>query len=349
MSACNHAFEERDPAEETASGDQPRARPLQKRAGPQHREMACLPRGRIMIRRRTPLRQDVDEQPIGGRLAAPPAHPELVRDRGQIHERAFAPDVVAGLAPQLAPQFLDRSTMAQHVHFEPAFVRRRVQAAQVAAGPLTSARTWDPCPPGARSGMAARRDNRSRPRRKQVCRSPPPDWIETTSTCSPPAPMAFSIGPVSIAGELMPASGAACRAIGASHGARTSGRVIALNSTRSSRPALRFPPQPRRMDVARVRERPSRPGAKQRAAIPGEHVGDGLLTKVFHHVGEKAGDVVREPFEVAGEPREPLLVRFERERVEQLRPAPVVHGQPGARYDECPPRRHQMPSPVMRS
>ena len=55
---------------------------------------------------------------------------------------------------------------------------------------------------------------------------------------------------------------------------------------------------------------------------------DGLLSELFlHDVGDDAGDVVREPLEIARELRQALLVRIERERVEQLRSVPVVRGQ----------------------
>ena len=104
------------------------------------------------------------------------------------------------------------------------------------------------------------------------------------------------------------------------------------------------------MQVARAGERPGRPGTKQRSAFPREYVRDRLFAEFFfHHVGEDAGDVVREPLQIVRKLREPILVRIERERIEQLRAVPVVRGQAGARYDEDAPRRHQTSIAAIRS
>ena len=119
-------------------------------------------------------------------------------------------------------------------------------------------------------------------------------------------------------------------------------------------PAVRLPPQHHRVDVAHLTECSGRLGTQQCTAVPTEHVRDRLLAELFlHHVGDDVGEVVREVIEIQRELREPLLVRLERERIERLRqvpqPTPMMHGQPGARYDEYAPRRHQMPAPAMRS
>ena len=115
-------------------------------------------------------------------------------------------------------------------------------------------------------------------------------------------------------------------------------------------PAVRLASEPRRVQVARAGEGPGRPRAKQRTAFPGEHVRDRLLAELLlHHVGDDVGDFVREPLQVARELDASAFVRFERERAEQLRAVPVVHGQPRARDDEDAPRRHQMPIVAIRS
>ena len=349
MPAGDHTFEERGAAEEAAPGDQPRARGVEERAGAQHRETPCLRGRRVVVRRRTPLRQDVDEQPIGDGLAAPPAHPQLARDRGQIHERALAPDVAAGIAPQLAPQFVERLAMAQHVHFEPAFVRRRVQAVQVAAGPLHLCEDVGSEPAGNEAGHGGEARHPEPPAPEAGLPEPSAGLQRDHQHVPAPGSDRLQHRPGehrrrADAGQWnpLPRHRREPRVEDLGAGDRAEQHPVVT-------PAPRLPPQPDRTDVARVRERPGGPGAKQRAPVPGEHVGDGLLAKVLHHVGDEAGDVGREPAEVAGEPRDPLLVRVERERVEQRRAAPVVHGQPVAGDDECPPRRHQMPSPVMRS
>ena len=115
-------------------------------------------------------------------------------------------------------------------------------------------------------------------------------------------------------------------------------------------PAARRPAEARRMDVARVGKQPGRLRAQQRAAVPPEHVGNRRLAKLLlHHAGDDVRDLVRTAFEVAREPREPRLVRAEREGFEQLPPFPVVHGQPGVRDEEDAPRGHQIPISAMRS
>ena len=239
--------------------------------------------------------------------------------------------------------------MAQHMHFEPAFVRLRVQAAQVAAGALHLGEDMVSVPVGGRVGHGGE------------ARHPEPPAPEA-GLAEPPAGLerdhqhVLALGPDRLEhrpGEHGGGADAGQRNRVPRHRRKPRDEDFGAGDRAEQHtivtPAFPLPTRRHRVDVARVRERPGRSGAKQRAAVPGKRMGNGLLPKVLHHVGDEAGDVTREPCKVASEPREPFLVRVERERIEERRSVPVVHGQPASRYDEGPPVRHQMPSPVTRS
>ena len=258
--------------------------------------------------------------------------------------------LIAGVAPQLAPQRVERLAVAQHMDFETLVAGPRAQRAQIAAGSLDLGQNVGLVPPGGRIGHGGE----SREVEPSV---PEAGLTEPAAGLERDHQQVLATGFDGLQHRPGEHRGRADAGQGNSmprHRREPEGEHFGAGDRTEKHafvpPATRIPPQPRRVEVARAGERAGRLAANQRATFPGEYVRDGLLAELFlHHVGDDAGDVVREPLEVARELRQALLVPVERERVEQLRSIPMVRGQSGARDHEYAPGRHQMPIAVTRS
>ena len=289
----------------------------------------------------------MDEQPVRRRLAAPPAHAEPACDHGEVHGRTFGSGVAAGVASQLSPQLLEPLAVTQQADIEPKFVSRGSQAVQVAAGPVDLVEDMQ-----AETGVnRLGQDGKTRqpePPPPEPCLAQPSPRLERDHE------HVLAVG----ADRLQHRSGQHRRGVDAGERNpmphhRVDPRIEHLGAGDGAEqdpivaPSVRLPLEPRRVDVARVAERPVRPGAHQGAALPHRHVRDRLLAELFlHDVGDDAGHVVRVPLDVACELRVSIVMRREGKRCGQLSPVPAVHRQPGAGDDEYPLPGHQATDPA---
>ena len=348
MTARGGALESDDSAEQEGPRHHACACRFQDQAGPQHRQAAGLVGRRVVIRPRVACEQ-MNEQPVGVRLPAPSAQSEPAGDRGQIDEAPPGSVLPAGIA-QLAPQRVEWLAMAQHVNVEIVVGRPGAQAAQVAPGSLDLRQDV---------GLVSARGRIGHGGETREAELPAPEAGLAQPTAGLPRDhqnvLAFGFEcfehrPGEHRGGADSGQGSPVFRHRREPGGERFGTGDRAEQHTVVAPAARFPSEPRRVQVARAGERPGRPGAQQRTALPREHVRDRLLAELFfHHVGEDTGDVVRESLQIVRELREPVLVRVERERIEQLRAVPEVHRQTGARYDEDAPCRHQMPIVAIRS
>ena len=112
-------------------------------------------------------------------------------------------------------------------------------------------------------------------------------------------------------------------------------------------PAVGRSPQHRRVDVGHAAKQPVRLRAQHCTALPSQHVWNRLLPELLlHEIDDDAGDVVREPLQVARELPVPLFVRTEREGLGEPRPVAVVRDESGTRDDQYAARGHREPIPA---
>ena len=256
---------------------------------------------RVVIRGRAACEQ-MNEQPVGVRLPAPSAQSEPAGDRGQIDEAPPGSVLPAGIAPQLAPQRVERLAMAQHVNVE--IVVGRPQAAEVAPGSLDLRQDVGLVSARGRIGHGGETREAELPAPEAGLPQPTAGLPRDHQNVLALGSERFEHRPGEHRGGADSGQGSPVLRHRREPGGERFGTGDRAEQHTVVAPAARFPSEPRRVQVARAGKRPGRPGAQQRTALPREHVRHRLLAELFfHHVGEDTGDLVREPLQIVRELR----------------------------------------------
>ena len=214
------------------------------------------------------------EQRVGRRPAVPPAHAEHAGDRGQVHETAVGHGVPAGIALQLAPQTFEPFAMAQQANVETISHRTHWQAAQVAPGTLDFGQDAGLVPVRSRIGHGGETREAELPSPEAGLAQPTAALLRDHEHVLAPGTDGLQHRPGEHRGGPDAGQGNPVPFHRREPGGERFGAGDRAEQHAVVAPATRLPSEPRRMDVVRTGERPGRPGTKQRAAFPGEYVGD---------------------------------------------------------------------------